>query len=313
MTSAAAPDAPRTSPAWEAWTIRVLAGLAVVVPAILAATSWGGVVHGHPTYAVLLAVTAVLGALTLWRWRRARRAGGAVLLLARVAGILATLAWIALLAWLRPFSATEPALAAMASDGTVTVTETATRIEMEPAAGATGAGLVFYPGARVDPRAYAAHLREVAEAGHPVVIVKEPLGIAFLTVGASGPIADERGGVWAVGGHSLGGTVAALDADADGADGLLLWASYPAGDMSGFAGAVASVSGSNDGLATPSDIEDSAADLPASAVFTQVEGAVHAQFGSYGAQPGDGEPALGDDQAREAIVAASLALLDALS
>ncbi|WP_062465512.1 alpha/beta hydrolase [Demequina maris] len=301
---------PRTSPAWEAWTIRGVAALAVVVALVLAAVAWGAVVHGHPAYAVMLAATVAVGGLTLWRWRRARRAGGAGLLILRVVGIFAALAWVGMIAWLKPFVATEPALSAMASDDAVTVTESATRIVMEPAE-ATGAGLVFYPGARVDPRAYAAHLRALAEDGHPVVIVKEPLGIAFLSVGALAPVIDGRGGAWAVGGHSLGGTVAALEADREGPAGLLLWASYPAGDMASYGGAVASVSGSLDGLATPADIDASRADLPDAAVFTEIEGAVHAQFGSYGAQPGDGEPTIPDDEARAAIVAASLALLDA--
>ena len=44
--------------------------------------------------------------------------------------------------------------------------------------------MFFQPGARVDPRAYAAILRPLAESGHVVVIVKQPLGIAFLATGA---------------------------------------------------------------------------------------------------------------------------------
>ena len=305
-------DEPRTSPAWEAWLIRGVAAAAVLVAAIVTAITSGAVVHGHPAYAVMLAVTALIGALTLWRWRRRRRAGGAGLLLLRAAGVLAALPWLLLLTWLRPFGAVEPALEALSSDDEVAVTETATRIVMEPAGDAASVGVLFYPGARVDARAYAAHLRPLAEAGHPVVIVKEPLGIAFLSAGALASVQDSRGGTWAVGGHSLGGTVAALDADRDGAAGLLLWASYPAGEMTSFDGAVASVSGSEDLLATPADIEDSVVDLPDGTVFTEIAGASHAQFGSYGPQPGDGEPALSDEEARDAIVAASLALLDAV-
>ncbi|WP_082097096.1 alpha/beta hydrolase [Demequina gelatinilytica] len=311
------PDVPRTSPAWEAWTIRGVAALAGAVALGIVATTWGAVVHGHPAYAIMLALTVVLGALTLWRWRRPRRAGGAPLLVLRVVGILASLVWVAVIAWLRPFPATEPALAAMGSDTTVTVTESATRIVMEPAGGTQGVGVLFYPGARVDARAYAAHLRPLAEAGHEVVIIKEPLGIAFLSMGALDAVVDDRGGPWVVAGHSLGGTVAAIEAGvtypADQASpvaGLLLWASYPADDIASFEGAVASISGSEDGLATPTDIEASRADLPASTIFTQIEGAAHAQFGSYGEQPGDGEPTVSDDVARAQIVAGSLALLD---
>ena len=67
-----------------------------------------------------------------------------------------------------------------------------------------------------------------------------------------------------------------------------------------------SVSGSRDGLATPAKIAASRADLPADAGFTVVDGASHAQFGSYGAQPGDGIPTISDEQARTLISEATL-------
>ncbi|WP_062384671.1 alpha/beta hydrolase [Demequina iriomotensis] len=318
MTEPSTSDAPRTSPAWEAWSIRGVAMLALAVALLLAIIAWGGVVHGHPAYAILLGLTVVLAALTLWRWRHARRAGGAGLLVLRVAGVLGGVAWVALLAWLRPFTATEPALTAMASDDAVTVTETATRIVMEPTGEASDVALAFQPGARVDARAYAAVLRPLAEAGHPVVITKQPLGIAFLAMGGYEQAKDAvpGAGSWVVGGHSLGGTVAAIEADTayptDQAApaGLLLYGSYPAGDISGFPGAVLSISGSEDGLATPADIDASRENLPDDALFWVVEGGSHAQFGAYGSQPGDGTPAISDDAAREQITTASLALLD---
>ena len=167
----------------------------------------------------------------------------------------------------------------------------------------------------MEARAYAAVLRPLAEAGHRVVIVKQPMGIAFLSLGAfesarsDFPAAES----WVLGGHSLGGTVAALQAEAADSDerapsrGLLLYASYPAGDMSGsLSAAVLSISGTNDGLATPADIEASRANLPADAEFVPIEGAVHAFFGDYGPQPGDGEPAISRDEARTQISAESV-------
>ena len=121
-----------------------------------------------------------------------------------------------------------------------------------------------------------------------------------------------------VGGHSLGGTVAAMDADAHDADadapvvGLMLWASYPASDLSGSLTAqVLSLSASEDGLATPATIEASRADLPACATFSVVEGASHASFGDYGPQPGDGTPTIDADDARAQISAAGVAFLAA--
>jgi len=120
------------------------------------------------------------------------------------------------------------------------VSESATRIVLTPAGPASDTGVFFQPGARVDPRAYAAILRPLAEAGHVVVIAKQPLGIAFLSVSAFDAARAEHEDLtrWVVGGHSLGGTVAATQADAADDDpdapvvGLVLFASYPASDLS---------------------------------------------------------------------------------
>jgi hypothetical protein len=75
---------------------------------------------------------------------------------------------------------------------------------------------------------------------------------------------------------------------------------------------VASVSGTRDGFTTPADIEASRALLPGDTAYTAVEGAVHSYFGDYGEQPGDGTPTVPRDDAQRQIVAATIALLDAL-
>lgn len=319
-------------PAWLTWTDRVVAAAALVVVAWACVTAWGAVWHGHPAYAVLLAVTAAGAGLVLGRGARrrsARRRGHPVL---GVLGALAGIVWVAATAWLRPFPAVEPALGALASDADLTVTESATRLVLAPGGEVDGTALFFQPGAKVDARAYAAVLRPLAEAGHPVVVAKQPLGVAFLATGsfddarAAYPAVDQ----WVLGGHSLGGVVATTQADAadpgsgtgaatdepDAAPavGLLLYASYPATDVStSLTTAVASVSGSEDGLTTPDDVEASRADLPAGTTFTVVDGAVHSFFADYGTQPGDGTPALPRDEARAEISGATVTFVDGLA
>jgi hypothetical protein len=317
MTDASRPARRRD---WLSWTTFALgiAGLVVVAWACL--TEWGGIVHGHPAYAVLLAVTVVASVLTAilgLRGRRTRRGGW------RTAGVIVVLVlgvgWLGLMGWLRPYTAVEPALAAMVSDDRVTVTETPTQIVLEPASGGGGTGVFFQPGALVDPRAYAAHLRPLAEAGHTVVIPKQPLGIAFLATGA---FDDARARFpeidgWVLGGHSLGGTVAAMQADAADSDakspavGLLFYASYPANDISGSLDIpVLSISGSRDGLATPDKIAASRGDLPSDARFLQIKGGSHAQFGSYGPQAGDNTPTISAEDARTQISDATVQFVD---
>ena len=304
------------------WLVRVIAVLGVVVVVWCCVTAWPAIVHGHPAYGILLAATLLLCLVVFARSlgpQRARSGGRRVLVV--VLALLAVL-WFALLSWLRPFPAVEPALAALASDGLVSVAEYPTQIVMSPVAQPRATGVLFQPGARVDARAYAAVLRPLAESGFTVVVAKQPLGIAFLATGAFASARDAfpRITEWVAGGHSLGGTVAAMTADEHDADpvapvtGLLLYASYPASDMrSSLTSAVTSISGSEDGLATPADIDASRADLPAAAAFVVVEGAVHAFFGDYGPQPGDGTPTVTHDQARAEISQASLDFVTALA
>ncbi|MCU0312739.1 MAG: alpha/beta hydrolase [Solirubrobacteraceae bacterium] len=302
----------------SARTARTTSGAVLLATALLALlTRWDATLAAHPAQLVLLLATAAGGAALVVAGRRGgpgRRGGRWTAL--RIVGVITSLAFGALLIWLRPFTATERALTALESGGGVRVDESATRIRLEPEAAPAGrAALVFVPGARVDPRAYGAALRPLAAAGHPVVIVKPPLGIGLLARGAAGAELDaarEDGRPAVAGGHSLGGTAAAMAAEEDGAaDGLLLWASFPANDA--LAGredlAAASVSGTRDGLATPQDIADSREDLPPRTRFTAVPGAVHADFGDYGDQRGDGTRAISHEAAQAAIAAASLDLL----
>ena len=291
-----------------------LAGLAVV--AWIGVTSWGAIVHGHPLYGVLLVLTVAGCVWAGWRSFRDRPARHGWSLVLWIVLVVLGIGWIALMAWLRPFPAVEPALTAMQSTGTVEVVETPTSITLLPGLDMSSTGVFFQPGARVDARAYAAILRPIAEAGHLVVIVKMPYGVALLDVNAASSVIDAEPEVdqWVVAGHSLGGTAAARYASdhPDEIAGLVLWASYPADDLNGDDLAVLSVSGTEDGLTTPADVEDSRADLPPDTEFVAVEGATHAQFGDYGLQRRDGTATISRAEAQRQIVAATLAFLDAL-
>lgn len=72
--------------------------------------------------------------------------------------------------------------------------------------------------------------------------------------------------------------------------GLFLLAAYPAAadDLSMRSLPVLSISASNDGLATPTKIEQNKVYLPANTRYYVVQGGNHAQFGDYGPQDKDG-------------------------
>ena len=76
------------------------------------------------------------------------------------------------------------ALAAMKSDQDVKVTFGRT-ITFEPASGAPKAGLVIYPGAHIDARAYAPVAKEIAKQGYFVGIQAMPLTLAIISPNAA--------------------------------------------------------------------------------------------------------------------------------
>ena len=148
-----------------------------------------------------------------------------------MAAAVVTVVVLGAIGYLVPLAAAPEAVAAMSGDSAVRVETSPTRIVLTPAA-APKAGLVFLPGAKVDPRAYVPLLTEVSAAGYLVVIVKEPYDIGLLATGEPAKIVAATPGVtrWAVGGHSLGGVAAGISVSArdSGLSGLLLWAVIPA-------------------------------------------------------------------------------------
>ncbi|MFJ4174550.1 alpha/beta hydrolase [Microbacterium sp. NPDC089696] len=183
-------------------------------------------------------------------------------------------------------------LADVRADPAIRIEDAPQGIVMTPADGDSDRGLVFVPGAKVDPWAYASILQGLADDGVTVVITRPWLNLAFFDLRgldaftSAAPDIDD----WAVGGHSLGGVRACqLAADAEA---LVLFGSYCTDDVSTRDLAVLSISGSEDGLSTPAKIDAARHLLPADAEMVEIDGASHASFGDYGPQAGDGEPTI---------------------
>ena len=184
------------------------------------------------------------------------------------------------------------ATAALASDSSVTVQMSTNWITFSPAGAQPTAGFIFYPGGRVDYRSYAPLLKPLAAKGYLVVLVRMPLSMAVFSPGKADQVISAFPDIktWSIGGHSLGGAMAAnyVYTHPDALKGLVSWASYPAenNSLANFPIKVFSIYGSEDGGLT--GIESSAALLPADTTWYRIEGGNHAQFGDYGLQPGDG-------------------------
>lgn len=197
------------------------------------------------------------------------------------------------------YAAEAEPLAAVRADPAIRLTDDGTAIVMSPTHPDADAakGIVFIPGAKVDPWAYASTLSGlVADDGLTVVITRPWLNLAFFDPRPLSTFTDLVPEVqtWAVGGHSLGGVRAcSLAADAEA---LVLFASYCATDISDTGLPVLSLSGSEDGLSTPQKIDGARHLLPPDATMIQIDGASHASFGAYGRQDGDGVATLSREQ-----------------
>ncbi len=213
---------------------------------------------------------------------------------------------------------TPEALAALESDDQVVVTSNGW-YSFAPRGSEPTTGLIFYPGGRVDARAYAPPAHALAAQGYFVAIPPMPLNLAVLAPDRGLEIMDAHPeiGHWVIGGHSLGGAMAGSFADkhTDTVDGVVFWAAYPP-DGNSLAEqndlVVTSIYGTLDGLATPEKVLGSAPLLPPSANFVPIEGGNHAQFGYYGPQSGDNPATISQEAQQTQAIAATATLLHAI-
>ena len=162
------------------------------------------------------------------------------------------------------------------------------------------AGLIFYPGGKVQYESYAPLMEACASQGLLCVLVHMPGNLAVFDMDAADGIPDEYPQVedWYIGGHSLGGSMAAayLGSHTEEYDGLILLASYSTGDLSGSALKVLAVYGSEDRVLNMDSYEKYRENLPEDFTEYVIPGGCHAFFGSYGAQKGDGQPDLTNEE-----------------
>lgn len=217
-----------------------------------------------------------------------------------------------------PAGATMPtALNALESNDTVKVSQDEW-IVFEPVSGTATVGFIFYPGGRVLADSYAPLGQAVAEEGYLAVLVPMPLNLAVFDAEAANDVIAQYSSVehWAIGGHSLGGSMAARYAynNPDAVDGLVLMGAFPEEqfDFTERDLVVASIYGSLDGLATVDEIDASAQQFSDSAEFVLIEGGNHAQFGWYGEQSGDNPATISREEQYEQMVSATVDVLQAI-
>jgi dienelactone hydrolase len=178
----------------------------------------------------------------------------------------------------------------------------------------TDTGFIFYPGGLVDPAAYAPLMKQLSDQGIMTAIVPMPLDLAIFGVNKASEVITTYPEIqhWIIGGHSLGGSMAAQYAkdNASKLAGIIFMGSYPANDMSQSPLQVVTLHGSLDGLATPAKITDSLKLLPPTSREVLIEGGNHAQYGNYGPQAGDGVATISREEQQQQTVTATLELVN---
>ena len=143
-------------------------------------------------------------------------------------------------------------------------------------------------------------MRALAERGVLCILIKMPFNLAIFDTGAAKGVKDSFDFIddWYIGGHSLGGSAAAMyvEENPDEFDGLILLGAYSSVNLSDTGMDVLSIYGTEDGILNREKYEECRANLPDGFTEEIIDGGCHAYFGMYGIQEGDGIPRITPDE-----------------
>lgn len=174
-------------------------------------------------------------------------------------------------------------------------------------------GFIFYPGGKVEYKAYTPLMEACASKGIMCVLVDMPLNLAVFDINAADGICEKYSSIknWYIGGHSLGGSMAAsyVGKNLDNFVGLILLGSYSTTDLSDTSLNVLSVYGSEDRVLNKKKYDQNKSNLPNDFTEVVIYGGCHAYFGMYGSQNGDGIPSISQEEQIELTADAILKLV----
>lgn len=162
------------------------------------------------------------------------------------------------------------------------------------------AGLIFYPGGKVQYEAYAPLLRKCAEKGIFCVLVHMPDNLAVLDVNAAKDVMAKYSDIkeWYIAGHSLGGVMSAeyIAQNSNTLKGIILLGSYTTADLSQENIKKLSMYGTEDKVLNIDKYNEAKKNLGDDYVEIVIPGGCHSNFGDYGMQEGDGNPTITRDE-----------------
>ena len=209
--------------------------------------------------------------------------------------------------------ATDNALTYLKDSSNSTVKDEKSYVTFTPKENSKDSGLIFYPGGKVDYKAYAPFLRDLSDSGYGSVLVKMPLNLAvFKPNGADGKQALIPSiSHWYISGHSLGGamTCSYLGSHQSEYDGVILLAAYSTVDLTGDSSFKSlSLLAENDKVLNWNKYESSKKNLPNLTEVT-IKGGIHSYFGDYGIQRKDGTPTITVEEQRKEVVSSIVSFL----
>lgn len=159
-------------------------------------------------------------------------------------------------------------------------------------------GFIFYPGGLVEPEAYAPLCRKIADEKVKVFLVPMTLNLAVLSPNRAEEVIKANPEItdWTIGGHSLGGVMAAnFAAGHKEITNLVLLAAYPQeGTLDDSEMNVLSIYGTLDGVAKMDKVKNAV--LGKHGSMLEIPGGNHCFFGSYGMQKGDNQAEVSNEE-----------------
>ena len=162
------------------------------------------------------------------------------------------------------------------------------------------AGIIMYPGGKVQYEAYAPLMQECANRGILCVLVEMPFNLAFFDGDEALDVIKEYPYIsdWYVMGHSLGGAIAAgfVRDNYDLVKGIIFLGAYSTYDLTNKNLKILSIYGSEDKVMNRDRYDSTKSNLGSDLVEVVLPGGCHSYFGDYGMQEGDGNPTISREE-----------------
>lgn len=176
------------------------------------------------------------------------------------------------------------------------------------------AGFIFYPGGKVEYKAYAPLLKKLANQGILCLCPHMPFNLAVFASNKADGLQKQYPQVtkWYIGGHSLGGVMASQYAykHQKDFDGMIFLASYPTHSFQNSSLQVLTIYGSQDHVLNKKNYQKNKKNFPKQTREVIIQGGNHGQFADYGKQSGDGKATITSLQQQEETVKAIMQLMN---